>query len=300
MTINSVLQGNVVSSTTNVVFADRTADDNISSAKNDPAAIVQISEEAKETLSKAGQPPKALDPANFSIRVDPQYFLKPEYSAEVRKLLKVVPTLESLQYLRPQLKPPYFRDAYEYNSEISKKEAERIVAEAEKKGITLNFDVTFDCFKSCNGICEPLPKGVDIFAVGHTIEDALSDNEKAMLEQMYNYTVEHNLPTNQIMEIAKDIESKKSIAHYLKSNNIKLDGTDFFGKDFSNAYISGSKDLKLNEMDFLTKDYLTDLVSMVKDGYETHRFNFSALDILLKNFDKFEQAVKDEMETGRA
>lgn len=281
MAISSVLESNTVLSTADIGSASRAeSTKNISSSENDPAVILQISEHAREIVSKAGwQTPNALDPANFSIWVDPYYFLKPEYAAELRKLYEVIPTV---QYLQPQLKPPYFRDAYDYNSEIARKEAEKIVAEAEKKGITLNFDVAFDHFKKLNSIIEPLPKGIAIYegsAVTSSL-DILSDSEKAMLEQMHNYAVEHGLPTNQLLEIAIDIADKK---HW--------------------SYILGDKDLKSKgpkNIDYLTKDYLTDLAAKVKDGYEARRFNFAVLDELLKNFDEFEQAAKDGTASGRA
>jgi hypothetical protein len=222
--------------------------------------------------------------------------LTKKINAERKKLYEFIP---DVTYIQPSLKPCYFREAFEYNSKIAKAEAQRGVNAAAEKGISLNFNVVFQEFKAFNGIypeadyevclhrfeakqlditvdTPPETMTYDCYGVPNYMQAGLTDEEKAIFESMYEYASSNGMPTSQIDELVLYYSGDKSMRQYFNMPPQSL------------------------------REYLGQLVKLVDEGYESNqwykskRFDLSVLDILLKNFDTFEQAAKKEMSSERA
>ncbi|MFH1673798.1 MAG: hypothetical protein ABIF87_10310 [Pseudomonadota bacterium] len=112
-----------------------------------------------------------------------------------------------------QLKPRYFRGAKDYNINVATKAAEQLVADAKKQGKDIDVDEARVCMERWFGIDlegsyeEACDMGLIDGSRGLQLElvdpfENLTDDAKAMLENMYNNAKVKGLPTDQVDQIA--------------------------------------------------------------------------------------------------
>lgn len=115
--------------------------------------------------------------------------------------------------VKSQVKPSYFRGAKEHNINVATRAAEQLVSDAKKQGKDIDVDEARVCIERWFGIdpegsfkeaCDmgliDSSRGLQLERVN--FEKYLTDDEKAMLENMYNNAKAKGLPTDQVDQIA--------------------------------------------------------------------------------------------------
>lgn len=125
-------------------------------------------------------------------------------SPEAKRVYELV--AKNAHGLRSQLRPPYFRDYYEYNNNLAMEEAKRVVELAKKDGIELDVNMVYEDVRKWNAIEDEPPAATYVNNEGMQGLNPwklLTDEEKAVFEQMHEYALKNGIPIEQVTMLAR-------------------------------------------------------------------------------------------------
>jgi hypothetical protein len=188
-------------------------------------------------------------------------------SPDAKKVYELV--AKNAHSLHSRMRPPYFSDYYEYNNNLAMEEAKRVVELAKKDGIELDVNMVYEDVRKWNAIEDEPPAAAWINHEGReTINPYkyLTDEEKAIFEQMHEHAIKNGLSLRQVTTLAGFFALQKHM------------------DDLSNRPSS------------TIEGFMTDLVDRMKnERYDASGLNISILETFLNNFKIFEDGAKQAL-----
>jgi hypothetical protein len=139
-----------------------------------------------------------------------------------KETIVLLDLLDAYPSFHHALKPWYFRNAYQHNSELALNAARQIVSQADKRGVQLRMGVVMDEVKKRYQIEDPAPKpkigNSDYSALSarranqkpdYVPSMLLSGEEKKLLEQFHRLAYHNGFPTSMVSDLADRFAKSK-------------------------------------------------------------------------------------------